>query len=178
MIALIPSCYEWILLQKEDSTVLEHQIEEETHNLTKGNHETPVIDDCQYILYKEETGINLGYGYMSHKGNCNNPTHCYEVSEMVSKEDRAAFEHQIEQKTLNITQDKYKIIAADGCQYILYNEEAGINLGYRYMSHKGNCNNPIHCYKASGIVSDTLDTADTTAYDNDRKENAKYADLG
>ncbi|MBL4585861.1 MAG: hypothetical protein JKX84_02200 [Flavobacteriales bacterium] len=36
-----------------------------------------VIDSCQYVLLKEQQGTNRGYGYMAHKGNCNNPIHLH-----------------------------------------------------------------------------------------------------
>lgn len=33
-------------------------------------------DDCEYLIYKEETDSNSSYGLMAHKGNCSNPIHC------------------------------------------------------------------------------------------------------
>ena len=34
-----------------------------------------IFDECEYIMYKEKEGTNLAYGYMAHKGNCQNPEH-------------------------------------------------------------------------------------------------------
>lgn len=39
-----------------------------------------VIDKCEYIFYKKSPGINQGYGFMAHKGNCKNPIHYYSRS--------------------------------------------------------------------------------------------------
>jgi len=50
----------------------ENSIDGET-TLNK-SHEIIVIDSCQYILYNSYAG-NIGYGFFSHKGNCNNPIH-------------------------------------------------------------------------------------------------------
>ena len=35
------------------------------------------IDDCEYIFYKKSPSINMGFGFMAHKGNCENPIHHY-----------------------------------------------------------------------------------------------------
>lgn len=43
------------------------------------NHKVIVIDECQYILYDIKFGAS-GYGMLTHKGNCNNPIHCYNES--------------------------------------------------------------------------------------------------
>jgi len=40
----------------------------------------------------------------------------------------------------------HKIVVIDDCQYILYDITFGYN-GYGMLTHKGNCNNPIHVYK-------------------------------
>ena len=37
--------------------------------------EIAIIDGCEYVLYKEKETSNLGYGYMAHKGNCQNQVH-------------------------------------------------------------------------------------------------------
>lgn len=51
------------------------------HSLDEGSMETVIIDGCQYLIYKEAMGSNLGHGYMAHKGNCNNPIHIYNSPE-------------------------------------------------------------------------------------------------
>ncbi len=40
------------------------------------NHKVLVIDGCEYLIYDYNRGYG-GYGYMTHKGNCNNPIHKY-----------------------------------------------------------------------------------------------------
>jgi len=61
---------------KED-TPSEFQTKEKIHSIVQSDVEIVLIDDCQYIIYNENEGTNRGYGYMSHKGNCNNPVHFY-----------------------------------------------------------------------------------------------------
>ncbi len=36
---------------------------------------TIVIDDCQYIVSTVNPNGYRGFGFMAHKGNCNNPIH-------------------------------------------------------------------------------------------------------
>ena len=38
------------------------------------------------------------------------------------------------------------IIEIDGCEYIVAEWRSTNNRGYGFMSHKGNCKNPIHIY--------------------------------
>lgn len=38
----------------------------------------------------------------------------------------------------------YTILEIDGCQYIEVSFGTGSNVGYYSLTHKGNCNNPIH----------------------------------
>ena len=42
-----------------------------------------IVDDCEYILYKEKEGTNWEHGYMAHKGNCNNPIHRYNILDTI-----------------------------------------------------------------------------------------------
>lgn len=35
------------------------------------------MDGCEYIVYKDRIDANESYGFMTHKGNCKNPIHCY-----------------------------------------------------------------------------------------------------
>jgi len=58
-----------------EQTILKAQFQEEIHDIEHHNIEILEIDECQYIIYKEKDGTNLAYGYMAHKGNCNNPVH-------------------------------------------------------------------------------------------------------
>lgn len=59
----------------EEDTELEHSTENQIRAIEKGDVEIITIDDCEYIIFKETTGANHGFGYMSHKGNCINPIH-------------------------------------------------------------------------------------------------------
>lgn len=40
------------------------------------------IDNCEYIFYKKSPNINMGFGFMAHKGNCKNPIHYYSRNEV------------------------------------------------------------------------------------------------
>jgi len=80
--------------------------------------------------------------------------------EMESRNEDNKLNQKTEKRVHNIKQGDYEVLVIDGCQYILYQEEEGINLAYGYMSHKGNCNNSIHCYKALETISDTLKIVD------------------
>ena len=62
--------------------------EEAIHNIEQYDQEVVVIDGCQYIMLKGEDGANRGYGYMAHKGNCNNPTHFYGSRNLISDTSR------------------------------------------------------------------------------------------
>jgi hypothetical protein len=60
---------------QSEQAILEAQIQGEIHEIEHHNIEILEIDGCQYIIYKEKDGTNLAYGYMAHKGNCNNAEH-------------------------------------------------------------------------------------------------------
>ena len=49
----------------------EHQLEE----LTPDNFEFIEIEGCEYVVFRHVSGTH-GYGFMAHKGNCDNPIHC------------------------------------------------------------------------------------------------------
>ena len=49
----------------------------------------------------------------------------------------------------------YEITIIDGCEYILGTDNGGYNGGY-FLSHKGNCKNPIH-YQNKVTVIDTVE---------------------
>jgi len=70
------ACFEPV--QDEDSPI-EHETEQIIHNIPEGDLEILVIEGCEYIVFKDGRGSNHGFGYMSHKGNCNNPIHIYNV---------------------------------------------------------------------------------------------------
>jgi len=61
--------------QPDEDTELEHIAEKIIHDVHESDFEVIIIDDCEYLIYKEAMGSNQGYGFMSHKGNCKNPIH-------------------------------------------------------------------------------------------------------
>lgn len=75
LVLVMHSCEDPIIAEEDTST--EHELEEQIHNVKIGDVEVIVLDKCQYLVYKETEGINRGFGYMAHKGNCNNPVHYY-----------------------------------------------------------------------------------------------------
>jgi len=40
----------------------------------------------------------------------------------------------------------YKVQKIDGCEYIILERNVGFPYGLYSITHKGNCNNPIHQY--------------------------------
>lgn len=50
----------------------------------------------------------------------------------------------IEEVIQDTPEHKMTVIFYDGCEYILYKEDKDSNSSYGFMSHKGNCSNPIH----------------------------------
>lgn len=49
--------------------------EENVHNVSYEHFEVIEYDKCEYVIFKDFSGANKGFGYMSHKGNCKNPIH-------------------------------------------------------------------------------------------------------
>ena len=68
---------------RNDEYKLNLKTEKRVYNIKKGDYEVLVIERCQYILYQEREGVSMAYGYMSHKGNCNNPIHCYQSPDQI-----------------------------------------------------------------------------------------------
>ena len=62
---------------KEVDTKVEREAEMGIKQVAIEDVEVVVIDGCEYIIYKETSGSNQGYGFMAHKGNCKNPIHKY-----------------------------------------------------------------------------------------------------
>ena len=67
----------------EEDTQIESTAEKAILGVAKGDVEVIIIEDCEYILYKKTKGNNQGFGFMSHKGNCNNPIHIYQTPDTV-----------------------------------------------------------------------------------------------
>ena len=78
LIFLLTSCTQNQVID-EDSP-LEHETEQIIHQIQEGDLEILVIDECEYIVFKDKRGSNHGFGYMAHKGNCSNPLHFYRDS--------------------------------------------------------------------------------------------------
>lgn len=49
-----------------------------------------------------------------------------------------------EQIIKDLPEHTMKVIVYDKCEYIIYKEDKDMNSSYGFMSHKGNCSNPIH----------------------------------
>ena len=61
----------------QNSNIHELPIESEIKNIPFSKMTIITFDDCEYLIYKEEHDANETMGFMAHKGNCNNPIHCY-----------------------------------------------------------------------------------------------------
>lgn len=87
---------------------------------------------------------------------------------MVKEEDIVP-EYQGTEEIYDKKPENYEILVVDGCQYILYIENRRTTREYRYIAHKGNCNNPIHSYRIPDIIPDTLESKETiTKTDKDK----------
>lgn len=71
-------------------------------------------------------------------------------------EEDTPLEHKAESMIHQIPEGDLEILKIEGCEYIIYKEIEGSNRGFGYLSHKGNCKNPIHIYQNPDIVNDTL----------------------
>ena len=66
--------------QYEDASLTEIETIELINKIDLHDLEILVIDKCEYIFYKKSPTTNRGFGFMAHKGNCNNPIHFYSRS--------------------------------------------------------------------------------------------------
>lgn len=57
----------------EDS--IRNTIEGKLSAIPSNTLETITIEDCEYLVFKEEIDNNSAMGFMAHKGNCQNPIH-------------------------------------------------------------------------------------------------------
>lgn len=60
-------------------------------------------------------------------------------------------EEEIRQDSIQKYNEHYntlglKIVIIDGCEYITRSSESNYIRYNAFLSHKGNCKNPIHCY--------------------------------
>ena len=53
-------------------------------------------------------------------------------------------EPQAEELIQNLKIGDLEILEIDNCEYIIYKKSPNRNKGFGFMSHKGNCKNPIH----------------------------------
>jgi len=63
--------------QKSEDEEQEENTEQLINEIDMHDLEILTIDNCEYIFYKKSPGTNKGFGFMAHKGNCNNPIHYY-----------------------------------------------------------------------------------------------------
>lgn len=66
--------------QEEEISVIEVNTEQLINEIDIHDLEIIVIDKCEYVFYKKSQNTNRGFGFMAHKGNCNNPIHFYSRS--------------------------------------------------------------------------------------------------
>ena len=46
----------------------------------------------------------------------------------------------------NIEEGNMRVVEIQNCEYVIFKDRLNSNQGFGYMSHKGNCKNPIHQY--------------------------------
>lgn len=58
----------------------------------------------------------------------------------------------------NVKNDDVEILEIEGCEYIVFKSTPSDNarIGYGFMSHKGNCKNPIHYHNRNISLTDTV----------------------
>lgn len=58
----------------------------------------------------------------------------------------------------NIKTDDVEILEIEGCEYIVFKSTPSDNsrIGYGFMSHKGNCKNPIHYHNRNISGRDSI----------------------
>ncbi len=76
--------------------------------------------------------------------------------ETAYKNEETSFQSQTEKTLQSIKDGQVEIVKIDGCEYLIYKEHIAANQGFGYMSHKGNCSNPIHCFNQNKFSSDSL----------------------
>ena len=63
---------------------------------------------------------------------------------------------ELENTVVNMIDDviigDVEVIIIENCEYLIYKKAKGNNQGYGFMSHKGNCKNPIHLYSTPTSV--------------------------
>jgi len=76
----------------------------------------------------------------------------------VTVDEDSKVEHNAENLINEINSDDVEIVVIDGCEYIIYKSTPSNNvrIGYGFMSHKGNCKNPIHYHNRKPLQTDTI----------------------
>ena len=85
-------------------------------------------------------------------------------------EEDTPLEHQTENFIHKMKEGDLEIMIIEGCEYFIYKEVEGSNHGFGYMAHKGNCKNPIHCYRTIDMLPDALEKDSTTLPNSDIKK--------
>ena len=60
-------------------------------------------------------------------------------------------ETSVEELIHEVPSDQFQILEIEGCEYLIYKDHIGSNLGFGFMAHKGNCKNLIHCRNEAPI---------------------------
>lgn len=64
-------------------------------------------------------------------------------------------------RLLNLNPEDFEIIVIDDCEYLLFEDDFNhASKGFGFMSHKGNCANPVHFHNTLDTISNTLEVKD------------------
>ena len=69
------------------------------------------------------------------------------------EESGSPVEEEAERVLKGIHGDHFEIVSIDGCEYLIYEHSARSNQGFGFMSHKGNCSNPVHICEPAATKS-------------------------
>jgi len=76
--------------------------------------------------------------------------------EQKTPDEDTVLEHETEMRMHDISPGDVEILVIDHCEYIIYKEIEGASKATGYMSHKGNCKNPVHAYSEISRKKDSL----------------------
>ncbi|NNF22002.1 MAG: hypothetical protein HKN67_08675 [Saprospiraceae bacterium] len=62
-------------------------------------------------------------------------------------------EHNTELLIHQLPEGDLEFFEIEGCEYIIFKDGMGTNHGFGYMTHKGNCKNPIHIYRDTSSLN-------------------------
>ena len=80
----------------------------------------------------------------------------YSCSLKNKQENKSSLENTAEELIHKIPAGELKVLEIEGCEYIVYQDARHSNLGFGYMTHKGNCKSNIHIYKDITSMDSTI----------------------